>query len=355
MFNAASKLSFTVAGVAFVAGFGAVFTTSDRVAFSALVFAAVLAAVVGLAAFYFAPRDPVVPASAEVEAATVRVVDTSDIPRTSPWPLVAAVAVTLLGVGAALGKSLIVLGVIASVIAAFAWLAQAWREHPSWTQAMTDRLNDRFVTPIGLPVMVFIFAAIGAISLSRIFLAVDADVAPFIGAAIAFAILGAFYLLSTRESVGRGVLTTLAVVSSALVIAAGIAGALKGEREFHQAGHSESSAKAVIVKADDMAFNTDDLQLPARSQVVLELENADEVEHSLSIYTEKGGEALFTGETVAAGETIEYEFTSPEPGSYYFQCDIHPDEMNGFVEVSEDASAGQDTGTNATTTSTTEH
>jgi len=236
VFNAASKTSFTVAGAALALGFGAVFTTSDRVAFSVLLFASAIAAAIGLAVFYFAPRDPLIPVSSEVPAATVRSVDLSDLPRPSPWPLLGAVAVTVLGVGAAIGKSLIVIGLIIVAIAALAWLAQVWREHPSWTQAMTDRLNDRFVVPIGLPVMIIVLAGLAAVSLSRIFLAVDAGVAPVIGIVIAFAILGAFYLLSTRESLSKNTVTTLVAVAAALVIGAGVAGALKGEREFHPAG-----------------------------------------------------------------------------------------------------------------------
>ena len=104
---------------------------------------------------------------------------------------------------------------------------------------MTDRIQNRFVVPIGLPGTIILLAGLAAVSLSRIFLAVDADVAPVIGIVIAFAILGAFYLLSTRESISRNTMTVLVAVAVALVIGAGLAGALKGEREFHHAGAEE--------------------------------------------------------------------------------------------------------------------
>ena len=337
MFNAASKLSFTAAAIAFVAGFATVFTTSDRVAFTSLVFASAIAAGIGVAVFYFAPRDPVVPASAEVEAATVRSVDVSDLPAVSPWPLVGALAVTLLGVGAALGKGLIVIGLIVAVAVAFAWLAQVWREHPSWTPAMTERINNRFVVPIGLPGTAILFAGLGAVSLSRIFLAVSADAAPYIGAAIAFVILGSFYLLSKTEEVGRNLLRGLIAVSTALIISAGVAGAVAGEREFHEAG-AEHGGETVAVEASDLAFDIDELLLPAAQTVVIEFANEDDVEHNLSIYEEEGGERLFEGERVPAGEHVEFEVESPEAGEYYFQCDIHPTTMNGDVLVTEEAS-----------------
>lgn len=357
MFNVATKTSFTAAVAALALGFGAVFATSDRVAFTVLVFAAAIATAIGISVFFFVPRDPVVPVSAEVEAATVRSVDVTDLPRQSPWPLLAAVAVTLLGVGAALGKGLIVIGLIIAAIAALAWLGQAWREHPSWTQAMIDRLNDRFVVPIGLPAAIIVLAGLAAVSLSRIFLAVDADVAPIIGIVIAFAILGAFYLLSTRESISRDTTTALAGVAVALVIGAGIVGALQGEREFHHAGGEEHHSENTFgVTADDGGFEPANLQFPAESQVVVELHNEGDDDRAFAIYDEEGGEALLPATTVPAGETVEIEWSTPEPGTYYFQDDLNPDD-NGNVTVTEDASEGGEVeeGTNPATTSTTAH
>ena len=361
MFNAASKTSFTAAAAAFVLGFGAVLSTSDRVAFAVLVFAAAIAAAVGVAVFYFSPRDPVIPVSAEVEAATVRSIDVTDLPAQSPWPLLGAVAVTLVAVGAALGKGFIVIGLILAVVAAFAWLGQVWGEHPSWTQAMTDRIQNRFIVPIGLPGTILLLAGLAAVSLSRIFLAVDADVAPAIGIVIAFAILGAFYLLSTRESISKNTMTLLVAVAVALVIGAGLAGALKGEREFHEAGAEEHGGAAggensFEVTGSDNAFEPANLQLPAESEVVIEFHNEDDVDHTFSVYEDEGGDEIFVSDPIPGGETAELEFATPEAGTYYLQCDIHPDEMTGEITVTEDASAGTDVdkGTNPTTTSTTE-
>ena len=349
MFNAATKLSYTVAVVAVAAGFGAVFATSDRVAMSNLVFAGVLAASIGIAVFLYAPRDPVVPVSAEVDAATSRSVDVSDLPRPSVWPLVAAVAIALLGVGAAIGKGIIVIGILFALVSGVAWLAQVWREHPSWTAAMTERVNDRYVVPMGLPALAILSIATAAISLSRIFLAVSVEAAPIIAAIVAFALLGAFYLLSKADDIGRGLVAALASGAAVLVVGAGVAGALKGEREFHHAG-SEAAAQ---LSAADLAFDTADLQLPAEQEIVLHFKNEDSAPHNFSMYTAEGGDELFTGDVIDGGDDIDYEITTPEPGSYYFQCDVHPT-MQGVVEVAVDASEGEHENP-ALTPSTTDH
>ena len=345
MFNAATKLYFTAAVLAVVVGFGYVIGTSDRVGFTNLVVAGLAAVGLGLAVFAFVPREPL--SLVGDEPAEARPADTTDVARGSNWPVFGALALGLVAAGAAVDGSLILLGVIVGLVATFAWLGQVWREHPSWTQAMTDRLNERFVVPFGLPGTIFVLVGIGVVALSRLFLAVSAEAAPLIGIVIAFALLGGFYLLSTR-SVGRQALVTISTVAVGLVLAAGVAGALKGEREFH---HAEGEEGALVLGADELAFDKDALAFPAATEVVLKFENHEAIPHNFSLYESKGGEVLFEGEILNAEGEIEYEFETPEAGEYYFQCDVHPDQMNGVVNVTEEASDAPEAGDNVTTTS----
>ena len=345
MFNAASKLYFTAAGLAIVVGFGYVLATSDRVGFTNLVVAGLAAIGLGLAAFAFVPREPL--SLVGDEPAEARPADTTDVAVASNWPVLGALALGLLAAGAALDGSLTLLGVIVGLVAVFSWFGQVWREHPSWTQEMTDRVNERFVVPFGLPGTIFLLVGVGVIALSRLFLAVSADAAPIIGIVIAFALLGGFYLISTR-SLGRQALATISTVAVGLLLAAGVAGALKGEREFH---HAEGEEDAFVLGAADLAFDKESFDLPAATPIVLKFENHEAIPHNFSLYESKGGDVLFEGEILNAEGEIEYEFTTPEAGEYYFQCDVHPDQMNGTVHVSEEASAEHDAGDGATTTS----
>ena len=347
MFNAASKLYFALAGVAIVVGFGYVVGTGDRVGFTNLVVAGLAAFALALAAYVFVPREALT-VDAD-EPAEARPADATDVAGASSWPVFGALALGLVAAGAAMEPSLILLGIVVGLVATFSWFGQVWREHPSWTQAMTDRLNERFVVPFGLPLTIFLLAGLGVVSLSRLFLAVSREAAPIIGILIAFALLGAFYLLSTRQ-VGRSALATLGTIAVALVLAAGVAGALKGEREFHH-GHG---ADEFLIVADDIAFDRDQLDFPANSAVTLLFENHEPVPHNVAIYEDEGGEAIFVGEILNTEGEITYEFTTPEAGAYYFQCDVHPAEMQGRVVVSEEASEEVEEGENVTTTSTPE-
>jgi plastocyanin len=342
VFNAATKLYFTAAGLAIVVGFGYVIASSDRVGFTNLVVAGVAAVGLGVAVFAFVPREPL--SLVGDEPAEARPADTTDVAVPSSWPVFGALALGLLAAGAAIDGSLILLGVVVGLVAVFAWFGQVWREHPSWTQAMTDRINERFVVPFGLPGTIFLLVGIGVISLSRLFLAVSADVAPFLGIGIAFSLLGGFYLISTRD-LGRPALATVATVAVALVLAAGVAGALKGEREFHhEAGEGE-----LHLGAENLEYDKAELDFPAEKTVVLTFENHEAIPHNFALLESKGGDVLYAGEIVNAAGEVEYEFETPPAGEYYFQCDVHPDQMNGIAHVTEEASEG--VGGDVTTTS----
>jgi plastocyanin len=102
-------------------------------------------------------------------------------------------------------------------------------------------------------------------------------------------------------------------------------------------GGGNTSGSDITLVAEGVAFTTDQIEIPARRDVSVTLDNQDTVAHDFAIYeNEQDGQAqsnpLFKGDQVAAGESTSYEFKSPAPGDYYFQCDIHPT-MNGGVTV----------------------
>jgi plastocyanin len=90
----------------------------------------------------------------------------------------------------------------------------------------------------------------------------------------------------------------------------------------------------VTVVAENTAFDTDEIRLPAETPTTLTLDNRDTAAHNVSIYEDEtaSGTPLFTFEAFAgpAEETFPVE-PIPE-GEYYFRCDIHPT-MEGTVVV----------------------
>jgi plastocyanin len=109
-----------------------------------------------------------------------------------------------------------------------------------------------------------------------------------------------------------------------------------GETPADGGGAPPSNADVTLVAAN-LAFDTDSIELPADSDVVVALDNQDTAPHNFSLYeTEQDADAqsgaLFEGSDVAGGASTEYEFTSPAAGDYVFQCDIHPT-MRGDATV----------------------
>jgi plastocyanin len=83
----------------------------------------------------------------------------------------------------------------------------------------------------------------------------------------------------------------------------------------------------------ELNFTRRRLVVPPGAEVSMTMTNKDPVPHNFSVYvTEDAEQSIFVGERTLAG-TITYEFGAPvDPGTYYFQCDIHP-VMNGDFVV----------------------
>lgn len=94
----------------------------------------------------------------------------------------------------------------------------------------------------------------------------------------------------------------------------------------------DPAAADVTVISRDMAFDQDTITIAAGSAWSLQLVNEDSAPHNVAIYTdESAGESLFVGELISS-TTIVYQVPALEPGTYFFQCDLHP-EMNGTLVV----------------------
>ena len=341
MFSAATKLYFTLAGLAVVSGALFVAATGDRSGFTLLVAAGLVSTALGVGVFTFvAPEVVALPSTGEAGEEPVppptRPAGDGDAPRPSVWPVVTAVAFGLLALGLALGKAYLAAGVLLSVIATFAWFSQVWREHPGWTRGMLDRLNDRYIIPIGLPGTVIALIGVGVVSFSRLLLAVDKNAAVAVALVAALVILFGCAFVASRPQLGRSALGALAAFAAVMVLASGVAGAVKGERKFEKHGDEH----VIHVKADDLAFDIEELDLEP-GPVKIDFENADGVQHNLSIYPDGPGAPLFTGKIIAGGEHTTYEFESPPPGTYVFRCDVHPQQMEGIVLVTADSSGGK--------------
>jgi hypothetical protein len=226
---------------------------------------------------------------------------------------------------------------------------------------VTRDARSRVFLGIGIPLIAFVFLAALILALSRILLAVPPELAPWVALLFAATILVGCTLAATiRGTRGFAFLIGLLVLT---IVGGGIVGATVGEYPVHSLvgeegapegeaaappeagepgevppppppGEAGGAPGAVALVAQDLACNTTELSLPAEGEAVITFDNQDDgVAHNAAVYTEEGGEAIFQGEVITGPATAEYAFSPPPPGTYYFQCDLHPAEMNGTVKV----------------------
>jgi plastocyanin len=97
---------------------------------------------------------------------------------------------------------------------------------------------------------------------------------------------------------------------------------------------SSPGAGGVNVVAENTAFDTDRIRLPADAPSSITLDNRDTAAHNLSIYEDESasGDPLFTFEAFAGPRSETFDVPPIPPGDYFFRCDIHP-QMEGTVVV----------------------
>ena len=90
----------------------------------------------------------------------------------------------------------------------------------------------------------------------------------------------------------------------------------------------------LTVTAKSLAFSTQEIDLPAGQAVTLTFDNQDAgIPHNIAIYTDSSkAKNLFRGAQFPGVASQAYAIPALDPGTYYFQCDVH-NTMNGTVVV----------------------
>jgi plastocyanin len=215
-------------------------------------------------------------------------------------------------------------------------------EPPSRPDLMGE-VRVRVPLPVVIPVVAIVLIGALAFGFSRVLLTVPAEAATVLAIATAANILIACAFVALRPRLHRvGVLEIALIALYPVVIGVVIANTSIGEEaEPAEAAAppaaAPASGDALTLVAESIQFDTDSISLPARKDVVVTLDNQDTAPHNFALYPdEEAGasqaDALFQGENVDPAQSVDYEFTTPARGEYYFQCDVHP-AMNGSATV----------------------
>ncbi len=81
-------------------------------------------------------------------------------------------------------------------------------------------------------------------------------------------------------------------------------------------------------------FDAADITVPAGQPVSLTADNTDAgIPHNWAVYTDDSASELIAGTPICIDCTETISFEPPEPGDYFFRCDVHPLQMVGTFTV----------------------
>ncbi len=81
-------------------------------------------------------------------------------------------------------------------------------------------------------------------------------------------------------------------------------------------------------------FDTVDITVPAGGQVTLTADNQDPaILHTWALYTDESASEQLAATEICSDCTETISFDPPDPGVYFFRCDVHPTEMVGTFVV----------------------
>jgi plastocyanin len=242
------------------------------------------------------------------------------------WPVLGALALTLVLLGFLLGPVPTVAGLALAAAAVVGWTTGISADHTG------RELN---LLPLALPV-VGLFAIFSLMFfMSRVLLAVPEWASTLVALLVTVAIMGTASMLALRPSVSSRTLIGILGGAGVVLLIAGIAAAAIGPREEEPPPGTEAGAPAVEIAAKGLKFDKAELALKSGGEADIAFNNEDSaVPHNVAVYADEAHtQQLFIGDVVVGPLKVDYKFPAPPPGGYFFRCDVHPF-MSGKVTVS---------------------
>lgn len=203
--------------------------------------------------------------------------------------------------------------------------------------------SERFLIPLAIPIGAGIVIAAIILSVSQILLAVPEDVATPIALCIALIILLGCAYFATARSVSRGIITLGVAVPAIVLFGAGIGAGIyrQANPKTENKGGAEANAAPKRQITTDNKFSQTSYTIAAGQQATIDVENQGSNQHNMHVLgvTNPDGSDIKT-DLLSPGQKASLTFTITQPGTYKFQCDVHPTEMTGTITVTAGAPPG---------------
>lgn len=244
MFTWGSKYLFVVAGVSFlgaavfglvsgggllgVASLGYKGGVGEHTGYTILIALGIVSSMLGVLSLVIRDGDAET-AAAAVGADQPLMVSTPRI--ASYWGPIAAFGVACLIIGVALTPVFFILGVIVLGVVTLEWSVLAWSDRATGDEQVNSVIRSRVLGPLEVPMLATLGIAVVVIGLSRVLLTVPAAGSTAIAAVVAVAVFGSAVMLS-KSNAPRAIISAIVAIAALGVLAGGIVGAVRGEREI---------------------------------------------------------------------------------------------------------------------------
>jgi plastocyanin len=137
----------------------------------------------------------------------------------------------------------------------------------------------------------------------------------------------------TSFALRRGALITLILVFASALAACGGSSDSSEPADGGSGGTATVVDGEVAISANDLAFDASTIEAPAGAEFTITFTNNESQPHNVAIYSEEGGDEIVVGEVITGPDaTTQIVVPALDAGTYYFQCDVHPD-MNGTLVI----------------------
>lgn len=167
----------------------------------------------------------------------------------SLWPLVSAVSVAGLAVGAVSKPVVFKVAVVVLIAAIVEWMVETWAQRASGDAAFNDGLRKRLMHPLEFPVLATVVLGAMLYGFSRLMLTISKDAGRW-----AFILLGAVivvvgFMIAARRGLSKTTIGGISAVGLLAMLGVGVASAVSGQRTIEE--HAHISAAVCLGQAPE--------------------------------------------------------------------------------------------------------
>ncbi len=148
----------------------------------------------------------------------------------SLWPLVTAVGVGGLAIGAVSKPVVFKVSLIIVLAAVVEWMIQGWSERASSDATYNAGLRKRLLHPLEFPILASVGAAVFIYSFSRVMLHISKDAGRWVFIIIGAVITAAGFVFAAKRGMGKSTAGGILAIGALALVGVGVASAVSGQR-----------------------------------------------------------------------------------------------------------------------------